>query len=129
MSPQRFCVGWIMKIRVVPKSGKGWLRLAAIAAAAVPGFAAPAAGQRQPLAMLDQIESGRWELRLRDTAGQVEQLCLRDGRRLIQLRHPAANCDRLIVTDGAMDVTVQYTCRGRGYVRTHIRRETGRLVP
>ena len=23
---------------------------------------------------------------------------------------------------------MQYTCRGRGYGRTHIRRETGRLV-
>jgi hypothetical protein len=25
-------------------------------------------------------------------------------------------------------VVVQYTCRGKGYGRTHIRRETGRLV-
>jgi hypothetical protein len=25
-------------------------------------------------------------------------------------------------------VTVQYTCRGRGFGRTHIRRETDRLV-
>ena len=28
----------------------------------------------------------------------------------------------------ATEVTVQYTCRGRGYGRTHIRRETNRLV-
>ena len=50
------------------------------------------------------------------------------AQRLIQLRHPAAACDRLVVDDGASEVTVQYTCRGRGYGRTHIRRETNRLV-
>jgi hypothetical protein len=105
-----------------------WLRTGVLLAAAGAGFAVPASGQRQPLAMLDQLESGRWELRPRDTRGSAEQLCLRDGRRLIQLRHPAASCEKLIVTDGASEVTVQYTCRGRGYGRTHIRRETGRLV-
>jgi hypothetical protein len=103
-------------------------RVAVLIAAAVAGFAVPAMGQRQPLAMLDQLESGRWELRSRDMRSPAEQLCLRDGRRLIQLRHPMANCDRLIVADGSTEVTVQYTCRGRGYGRTHIRRETGRLV-
>lgn len=105
-----------------------WLRTGVLLAAAAAGFAVPASGQRQPLAMLDQIESGRWELRPRDTRGPAEQLCLRDGRRLIQLRHPAAVCEKLIVADGASEVTVQYTCRGRGYGRTNIRRETGRLV-
>lgn len=78
--------------------------------------------------MLDQIEGGRWELRARGQSGAIERLCLNNGRRLIQLRHPAATCERLIVSDGANEVTVQYTCRGRGYGRTHIRRETGRLV-
>jgi predicted subunit of tRNA(5-methylaminomethyl-2-thiouridylate) methyltransferase len=34
----------------------------------------------------------------------------------------------LVVEDRADQVTVQYTCRGRGYGRTTIRRETGRLV-
>ncbi len=105
-----------------------WLRLPVLLTVAAAGFAAPAAGQRQPLAMLDQLESGRWELRLRDTRGPTEQICLHDGRRLIQLRHPASICERLIVSDSPGEVTVQYTCRGRGYGRTHIRRETGRLV-
>lgn len=104
------------------------LRIAAICIAGVAGFAAPASGQRQSLAMLDQIEGGRWELRARGQSGAIERLCLNNGRRLIQLRHPAATCERLIVSDGANEVTVQYTCRGRGYGRTHIRRETGRLV-
>lgn len=104
------------------------LKAAMLVAAFAAGFAVPAIGQRQPLAMLDQIESGRWELRSRDASAEVEQLCVRDGRRLIQLRHRAANCDRLVVADAASEVTVQYTCRGHGYGRTRIRRETGRLV-
>jgi hypothetical protein len=99
----------------------------ALGAAFAAGFAVPAIGQRQPLAMLDQLERGQWELRPRDGV-ETEQLCMRDGRRLIQLRHNAANCDRLIVSDAASEVTVQYTCRGHGYGRTRIRRETGRLV-
>lgn len=106
----------------------GRLKAAALVAAFVAGFAVPAVGQRQPLAMLDQIESGRWELRPREAGAEVEQLCVRDGRKLIQLRHRAANCERLIVSDAATEVTVQYTCRGQGYGRTRIRRETGRLV-
>lgn len=101
---------------------------AGMAVAMAAGAAAPVFAARQPLAMLDELESGRWELRMRDPAGAIERICLRDGRRLIQLRHPADNCERLIVADTPTDVTVQYTCRGRGYGRTHIRRETNRLV-
>jgi hypothetical protein len=109
------------------KRSRCQLALALLPVAAV-GLAAPAAGQHQALAMLNQIESGRWELRERGTSGPAEQICLHDGRRLIQLRHPASICERLIVTDDASEVTVQYICRGRGYGRTHIRRESGRLV-
>lgn len=105
-----------------------WLRPSALLIAVAAGFAAPANGQRQGLAMLGQLESGHWELRDRASRAPVEQLCLRDGRRLIQLRHPSSQCEQLIVSDTPGDVTVQYTCRGRGYGRTHIRRETGRLV-
>ncbi len=104
------------------------LRIPAGLAVAAIALAAPAAGQRQSLAMLDQLESGRWELRMRDARAASEQICLRDGRRLIQLRHPLGACERLIVADGPGEVIVQYTCRGRGFGRTHIRRETGRLV-
>lgn len=104
------------------------LRVPVALAAASIAMSVPAAGQRQPLAMLDRLESGRWELRMRDTRAAAEQICLRDGRRLIQLRHPANACDKLIVSDGPGEVIVQYTCRGRGFGRTHIRRETGRLV-
>lgn len=90
--------------------------------------AVPASGQRPPLAMLDQLESGKWELRSRDGRSLVERLCIANGRRLIQLRHSETNCERFIIDDLPGQVTVQYTCRGRGYARTHIRRETNSLV-
>ena len=104
------------------------LRILAGLAAVAAAIAVPAFGQRPALAMLDQLEGGRWEVHVRDPGGRVERLCFHDARRLIQLRHPADNCERLIVDDNATSVTVQYTCRGRGYGRTKIRRETGRLV-
>jgi hypothetical protein len=103
------------------------LVLGGIGALALGGLAVAAAGPRPALGMLDPLEPGRWELRLRDAPG-TERLCLRDGRRLIQLRHPQEQCERFVVNDEANDVTVQYTCRGRGYGRTHIRRESPRIV-
>lgn len=118
-----------MRSRGIIDSAIRRLRVPAALAMAAVALAAPASGQRQSLAMLDQLESGRWELRMRDTRGSAEQICLRDGRRLIQLRHPSLSaCERLIVSDGPGEVIVQYTCRGRGFGRTQIRRETGRLV-
>lgn len=103
------------------------IRLAMAMAGLLVAFSAPASGQRPALAMLNDLDAGRWELRVRDD-GSVERICLPNVKRLIQLRHPADACDRLIVTDAASEVTVQYTCRGRGYGRTHIRRETSRLI-
>lgn len=106
----------------------GWSVIPVMLAAGAAGFAVPAIGQRQSLAMLDRVEGGRWELRSRGARATPELICMQDGRRLIQLRHPASTCDRVIVSESTDDVTVQYTCRGRGYGRTHIRMETGRLV-
>lgn len=97
-----------------------------LALLAVTTSAAPAAGQRQSLGMLDQLDSGGWELRER--GGEARNMCLDSGRRLIQLRHPGALCRSVVVEDQADEVTVQYTCRGQGYGRTHIRRETNRLI-
>ena len=108
---------------------RGSAALMAVALITVVGLTASAAAQRQALAMLDQLEGGSWELRMRDARVASERICLRDGRRLIQLRHPMLSaCNRLIVSDSPAEVVVQYTCRGRGFGRTHIRRETGRLV-
>lgn len=92
------------------------------------GASAPTLGQRPALGMLDGLEEGRWELRTRGPEGEVERMCVDDGRVLIQLRHPGGGCRRLIVQDADSEITVQYTCPGRGFGRTHIRRETRRLV-
>lgn len=104
------------------------LRVMAIAFAGGAALTVPTASQRPALAMLDQIEPGRWEIRLRDGSRRTYPMCVEHGRKLIQLRHEAQNCERLVVEDRADQVIVQYTCRGRGYGRTSIRRETGKLV-
>lgn len=106
---------------------QAWQMLA-MAMVAWAALAMPASSQRRALAMLDQIEPGRWEIRLRDGSRRPYPLCVDSGRKFIQLRHEGLNCDRLVVDDRTDLVTVQYTCRGRGYGRTTIRRETGRLV-
>ncbi|MBU3993587.1 MAG: hypothetical protein KKA12_13730 [Alphaproteobacteria bacterium] len=77
--------------------------------------------------MLGKLADGQWELRRRDGAG-AQRLCVKDRIRLIQLRHPDLSCDRIVLEDTPTSVTVQYTCRGRGYGRTHIRRESGQLI-
>jgi len=104
------------------------IKLLAMTLAGFSALSGPATSQRPALAMLDQLEPGRWEVRLRDGSGRASQVCLDNGRKLIQLRHEALICERLVVDDRVDQVTVQYTCRGRGYGRTTIRRETGRLV-
>ncbi|MBS0481891.1 MAG: hypothetical protein JSR96_06990 [Proteobacteria bacterium] len=102
--------------------------MCAATAAAIVACAAPANGGGQALGMLDQIDSGRWEVRFRDAGSNLQRLCVDNGRRFIQLRHQDDACERFVVQDGASEVTVQYTCRGRGYGRTHIRRESNRLI-
>ena len=92
------------------------------------GTISPLSGQGPQLAMLDRLEPGRWEMRLRGGGGAAESLCLQNGRQLIQLRHPQNICERYIADDGVNEVTVQYACHGKGYGRTHIRRESSRLV-
>lgn len=88
----------------------------------------PLAGERPSLAMLQDLERGRWELRVRGNGDSVERMCLGDMSRLIQLRHPMSNCKSVVVREAWNDVTVQYTCPGRGYGRTRIRRESSRLA-
>ncbi|MDT9014147.1 hypothetical protein RQP55_12015 [Novosphingobium sp. APW14] len=91
-------------------------------------LAVPASSQRPALEMLNQLEPGRWEIRLRDGSRRSYPICLNSGHKFIQLRHEGLNCERLIVDDRDDLITVQYTCRGRGYGRTSVRRETNRLV-
>ncbi|GGB88695.1 hypothetical protein GCM10011494_03730 [Novosphingobium endophyticum] len=104
------------------------LALAALIGGISTVFTVPAHGERAALAMLDQLDSGAWELRQIGHAGVSRSICLDNGRKLIQLEHPGAVCSSVIVEDKPNEVTVQYTCRGKGYGRTHIRRETNALV-
>lgn len=102
--------------------------LSGLSLAAVAAIAVPAHGQKPALGMLDEIERGGWELRERGGDVSIRNICLDNARRLIQLRHPGQPCSSVVVEDTAAQVTVQYTCRGQGYGRTQIRRETNRLI-
>lgn len=105
------------------------LRALAMAAATLAvGSAVPAVGQGRSLAMLDRLDHGAWELRFRGNDDGLRRICLSDGNDLIQLQHPSAKCSRIIIEDTPSEVTVQYTCPGKGYGRTNIRRESGRLI-
>lgn len=84
--------------------------------------------ETRPLLMLDQLAAGQWELREHGEGIQPRKVCLHGGRDLIQLRHPRAACSLVVIDDRPNEVTVQYTCAGRGYGRTHVRRETNGLV-
>lgn len=86
-----------------------------------------AIAQGVQLAMLDRIEPGLWELKMRD-GGRSERLCLDDGRRLIQLRHPQVACRQFVVEDATSAVTVSYSCTGQGTGRTRLRFESPRLI-
>ncbi|WP_232491696.1 hypothetical protein [Novosphingobium kaempferiae] len=100
--------------------------LAALSLGVCAVVAVPAQGQKQSLGMLDELDHGGWELRER--GGPVHNICLDSGRRLIQLRHQGVPCSSVVVEDKSDQVTVQYTCRGQGYGRTQVRRETDGLV-
>ena len=87
----------------------------------------PSPAQAPSLAMLDGLQTGQWDLRFRD-GSPPRRMCLRDGRELIQLQHRETGCSRFVVEDTPEAVTVQYTCRGNGYGRTTVRRESASLV-
>lgn len=83
--------------------------------------------QDQRIAVLDTIKKGQWTIRFRDGSAS-RQVCVRSGFELVQLRHDQAGCSRVVVSNDPEEVTVQYTCKGDGYGRTTIRRETATLV-
>lgn len=108
--------------RQLVQSVKPWI----LAVLGVGLLAAPAGAQAPELRMLDSLTKGNWSLRIRD--GGTKSVCLRDGRELLQLQHTERGCKRVVLSDGAGAVTVQYTCPGNGYGRTTVRRESERLV-
>ena len=91
------------------------------------GAGSALAAQGDALAMLAKLQRGQWTVSSRD-GGPSRTVCLGDAAQLLQLRHAGGACSRYVVEDAANKVTVQYTCRGNGYGRTSIRRETATLV-
>lgn len=87
----------------------------------------PIAASTPQLAALGALQDGLWELRFRD-GSPSRRICWHDPWRLIQLEHPDRLCDRLVLEDGTAAVSVQYTCRGKGFGRTSIRRESAQLI-
>lgn len=108
-----------LESRVFWRGGAGIVALALAAA--------PSQAQAPELGMLSGLTKGAWSLRDRDDGSQ-QQICVRDGRELIQIRHRQPGCSRFVIQDGPDEVVVQYTCRGTGYGRTSIRREGNGLV-
>lgn len=90
-------------------------------------LAVPLAAQVVELAMLDTLQTGMWELRQR-ADGSRRNFCVRNGRDFIQLQHRQTGCTPVVIQDDPQEVTVQYTCRGDGYGRTTVRRESSGLV-
>lgn len=91
------------------------------------GFGVPGTAAAPELVTLGKLQDGLWELRFRDGA-PTKRLCLHDIWRLIQLQHPDLACNRLILEDRPTTASVQYTCRGKGFGRTTIFRESAELV-
>lgn len=92
--------------------------------------AAPVSAVPSPVALASTpaFDLGRWELRPRG-GGAVQQICVVNIDRLLRLRHDAiGGCEQFALRAPSGQTTVQYTCRGRGYGRTHLRFETARLV-
>lgn len=92
------------------------------------GVGGALAAQGPALAMLAKLQRGQWTVTPND-GGPARRICLGDPLQLVKLRHAGtAGCSRFVVEDEPGKVTVQYTCRGNGYGRTSIRRETDALV-
>lgn len=102
----------------------GWVILAL---ATCSGAAPLAAAAGDALGLLTHLQPGQWSVSSRD-GGPSRTICLGDPVQLVQLRHAGSACSRYVVEDAAEKVTVQYTCKGNGYGRTSVRRETASLV-
>lgn len=101
-----------------------WLALP-IAAIGLASVSAPAQGPE--LAMLNKLQPGLWNLKERGTE-ESDRLCVRDTRKLLQLRHRDQQCSRFVISDEPNEVTVSYRCPGGGSGRTTIKYEGRGLV-
>jgi len=103
-----------------------WLVPGSLTLAAL-GAAVPTVAVAPDVPVLGRLQDGLWELRFRD-GSPGRRVCWHDPWRLIQLEHPDLACDRLVIENSPDAASVQYTCRGKGYGRTTIRRESSQLL-
>lgn len=105
------------------------LKIAAcLSGLALVAIAGTASGQRSSAGIADSIEQGSWNLRVRGGGEPERRVCMSSARDLVQLRHRGLACKRVVVSDGPTGFSVQYTCPGKGYGRTTVRKETARLL-
>jgi hypothetical protein len=89
--------------------------------------ATAALSQEQPrLTALAILQPGLWQVR---AEGEPQRnVCVGDTNALIQLRHKASACTRLVIANEKMSATIHYSCPGSGWGRTTLRVETPRLA-
>ena len=90
--------------------------------------AAYAAVETTSKGVLENLDHGDWAIRFRGPGQPGEHICFDGGRQLIQIRHADLSCKSLVIKNSPEELIVQYTCPGKGYGRTNIRRETSRLI-
>ena len=104
-------------------SGRAFFVLACIFAASA---LAATSEVRPPLSALAMLQPGLWQLK---TEGEAPRnICIADPYALIQLRHRANACGRLVIANEKSSATIHYSCPGAGWGRTTIRAETPRLA-
>lgn len=102
-----------------------WLAAPALALG-LASVSAPAQGPE--LAMLNKVQPGLWHLKERGTSDAADRLCVRDPRKLLQLRHRDTQCNRFVLSDTPDEVTVTYRCPTGGSGRTTIKYEGRGLI-
>jgi hypothetical protein len=102
------------------------LRGAAGAMLLMLGGGGASAQRPDPVAALNAVERGEWQLR--ETNGGLRKVCLGNPSTLIQIRHPGQQCQYYVMDNGARTATVRYTCAGHGQGRTTLTVETGKLI-
>src|SRR5688572_16354393 len=99
------------------KSALGRAIFMLVAAGAASAWAATSE-VRPPLAALAMLQPGLWQLK---TEGEApRKVCVADPYALIQLRHRANACGRLVIANEKSTATIHYSCPGAGWGRTTI---------
>ena len=105
--------------------GRAFIMLS-VCAVAIGASAALSQVQAPRLAALAMLQPGLWQVR---AEGEPQRnVCVGDANALIQLRHKANACTRLVIANEKSSATIHYSCPGAGWGRTTLRVETPRLA-